>query len=156
MEDWRAARRGPPMRSGASDRRSRDGPAGFLGHASSDAFRTALIDMRWFWLELAGRLASPSWLGIEAFLYWNAMRRRARIGLADPVVANRFLLWTVASATGLLCLLTSVPPHYLPAHHWLLELDLFVFSAAGIATAAAYWLAFFPPGRYRRWLEAPA
>ena len=40
--------------------------------------------------------------------------------------------------------------------HPLLEADLFFFAAFGVATAAAYWLAFFPTRRYRRWVEASA
>ena len=83
--------------------------------------------------------------------YWRRMRRRAALGLGDPLVTNRFGLWALASATGVVCLLTSVPPLYLPAGSALLLADLVVFGAAGVATASLYWLAFFPPARYRSW-----
>lgn len=126
---------------------------GFVGHALSGAFQTAIAERQWFLVELAGRLASPAWLGGEAFLYWRSMRRRVALGLAEPVVANRFLLWVLASIAGVVCLLTSVPPLYMSADNPFLVLDLLVFAAAGVGTATAYWLAFFPPARYRRWVE---
>ena len=128
----------------------------FAGHASSGAFETAVMRPLWFWIELLGRVASPAWLGTESFLYWRAMQRRVRIGLADPVVANRFLLWAIASATGILCLFTSIPPLYMSEESLLLQADLFIFAAFGLATAAAYWLAFFPTRGYKRWVEASA
>jgi hypothetical protein len=33
---------------------------------------------------------------------------------------------------------------------------LWVLALFGVVTAALYWLAFFPPVAYRRWLLAPA
>lgn len=130
--------------------------AGFLGHLASGAFEGGAIRSEWFLLELTGRLASPAWLGLEAFWYWRALRRRAALGLAEPVLVNRMLLWTVASATGVLCLLTSVPPRFLGPAHPILAFDMLVFAVTGIATATAYGLAFFPPEAYRRWIEGRA
>ena len=36
-----------------------------------------------------------AWASFESFRYWRAMRKREALGLADPVVTNRFLLWTL-------------------------------------------------------------
>ena len=47
------------------------------------------------------RVAPYYWLAAESLSYWSAARRRVRIGLADPLVTNRFLLlglWAVAWA----------------------------------------------------------
>ncbi len=126
---------------------------GFLGHASSGAFQTGVVEPHWFWVELLGRIASPAWLGIESCHYWLAMRRRVQIGLGDPVLTSRFLLWALASAAGILCLLTSVPPLYFPAGHPILEAGQLLFAAAGITAVSGYWLAFFPTASYRRWAE---
>jgi hypothetical protein len=125
----------------------------FIGHFWSGAFTTAAVQPLWFWIEFIGRLASPTWLGIEAALYWMAMRRRLAIGLGDAIVANRFALWALASASGVVFLFTSVPPLYVTDGLWI-ALDLTLFALAGISTAAAYWLAFFPPATYARYVEA--
>jgi len=82
------------------------------------------------------------------------MRKRQALGLADPVVTNRFLMWGVGAAlaslgTGIAtvtALLTDVSP---------LESAAIVgsSSAHGFAAAIAIWLAFLPPAPYQRWLR---
>jgi hypothetical protein len=44
------------------------------------------------WLRSAALL----WGGLESLRYWTRLRRRIAIGLADPTVLRRFLLWGVA------------------------------------------------------------
>jgi len=127
----------------------------YVGHSFSGAFVTGAVAPTWFWLEFVGRMISSAWLGFEAFLYYQTMRRRVVIGLAEPIVANRFLLWAIASCTGLLFLATSVPPMYM-TEGFLVEIDIFVFAIAGLATAGAYWLAFFPPNAYREFITRTA
>ena len=39
-----------------------------------------------------------AWTALESFRYWNLLRRRVPLGLADPLVANRFFLWGVFGA----------------------------------------------------------
>jgi hypothetical protein len=129
--------------------------AGYIGHFSSGAFSTGVVEPLWFWVEFLGRIVSASWLGAEAFLYFGAMRRRVALGLAEPILANRFLLWTIASCTGVVFLCTSVPPMFL-TEGLLVEIDMYLFAAAGLATASAYWLAFFPPAAYRKFVERNA
>ncbi len=127
----------------------------YLGHAASGAFSTGVVQHLWFWIELLGRLMSPIWLGIEAFVYYRAMRRRVALALAEPIAANRFLLWTIASMTGIVVLLSSVPPLYV-IDDALLAIDLVIFALAGVATGAIYWLAFFPTAGYCRFVERRA
>ena len=40
-----------------------------------------------------------AWGGFEALRYFFLLRRRQALGLADPVVTNRFLLWAIADWT---------------------------------------------------------
>ena len=40
------------------------------------------------------------WGASEAFAYWARLRKRERLGLADPVLANRFLMWGVSAAAA--------------------------------------------------------
>ncbi len=44
------------------------------------------------------RVVPTIWACAESIGYWRRMRRRVGLGLADPVVANRFALWGVWTA----------------------------------------------------------
>jgi hypothetical protein len=54
----------------------------------------------------AARLIPTYWACLESLRYWLRMRRREALGLADPVVTNRFLLWAIW--TGALSALPSI------------------------------------------------
>ena len=53
-------------------------------------------------------------------------------------------------------LTTSIAPIVLGRTHPVAIVALVVFSFTGAATAACYWLAFFPPEAYRRRVRARA
>lgn len=127
---------------------------GYAVHGLTGTFEAGLMARGAFWLEFLGRVASPLWLGGEAWGYWLRMRRRARIGLSDALLQNRFLLWTLASLTGVLLLATSAVPLYVQPGTPLSDLNLAAFGLLGLTTASFYWLAFFPPRAYRRWVIA--
>ena len=132
--------------------------AGLWGLAAAGAFATAEIPVLWFWVDLTGRLGASCWLSFEGAHYYGMMKRRLRLGLGDPLVANRFLLWAWSGVASIVLLLTSVPPIFLDAdtHRTLLGVDLFVFSAAGIGVSTLYLLIFLPPAAYRRRLLSAA
>jgi len=44
------------------------------------------------------RIVPTAWAFFESFRYWRAMKKRGALGLADPVVTNRFLLWSIWTA----------------------------------------------------------
>lgn len=108
----------------------------------------------WFWVEQIGRVCASCWLVAEGARYHGMMRRRLALGLADPLVTNRFLLWTLAGIASIVFMLTAVPPMFLDPHQHelLLVIDLVVFSVAGVAVSVLYLLAFLPPRAYRRLL----
>ena len=110
----------------------------------------------WFWLELAVRVVSPIWLTWESLGFWSQMRRRSAIGLADPLVADRFLLWASGALSGLVMLICSVPPQILPREHPLQSVSLLLLALMGLAATASYWFAFFPPEWYRSRVAARA
>ena len=52
------------------------------------------------------RLIPTSWAFYESYGYWRSMRRRETLGLADPILTNRFLLWSIW--TGAVTLLPMI------------------------------------------------
>lgn len=133
--------------------------AGWLGSAASGAFETGSYRNGWFLLLNAGMLAVNLWAAIEPLAYHARLKKRIRLGLAEPLVVDRFLLWGVGSLTraGLVVLG--------PISEWaLLHLEgdarltftavgMAVISALGLATSLAYWLTFNPTSAYVRWVE---
>lgn len=105
----------------------------------------------WIPLGLAARGLAPTWMAFECFRFHAQLRRRVRIGLADPLVMQRVGLWGLAMAA---CALAYVVPiaHRLiygtgiREHLWAIS----AVSALAMVTAVSLWIAFFPPRRYRQ------
>jgi hypothetical protein len=96
------------------------------------------------------------WTAWESLRYHGLMRRRVRLGLADPVVCERFLLWGVMAlcvAAGVLvnsvALALRTPILESPA-------ILLASSLTGLAQALLLVLAFHPPRAYLAWVRARA
>lgn len=110
------------------------------------------------WAGAAGRSAVFVWMAVEAFASYFASRRRARIGLGNVLVQNRLLLWGI-SAVVMGTISISATLLYLTASD---TVDATLkqnqagdfYGALAALASVALWLAFFPPKRYRRWLEA--
>jgi hypothetical protein len=107
----------------------------------------------WLLVGMLGYAGSFLWTAVEGILQRRMALRRLALGLADPVVANRFLLWGLFGlmATGIntmsaLGVLLGADP----AESLLVLLPMGVLGAA--ATALMY-LAFFPPPWYVGWLR---
>jgi hypothetical protein len=101
------------------------------------------------WAPNLGILAAYGWSSFEPLRYHALMRRRVRIGIADPLVANRFLLWglgtlSVSAVTALHLVAQMLGAFELPPSL------VGVVSALVLVAAIAEWLAFFPPPAYRR------
>ncbi len=112
----------------------------------------------WYWSGFAARLLCFGWAALESLRYWAMMRRRARLGLAEPLLANRFLLWALAAA-GAFAIWAVVGWNLLQGSNQptggLFENDAaLLVSGFGLASALALWLAFFPPLAYRRRFDA--
>lgn len=110
---------------------------------------------RWYLTRGVLQVGCLLWGAAEAVLYWDKMKRRARLGLADPTVTNRFLLWGIAAgAAGLgtavgvtFQLATGIPAAEVPGL-------LLSSSLHGMVAAVAMWLAFLPPTAYTSWLAS--
>lgn len=106
-----------------------------------------------YWTAFAGRALPFAWSAAESWLYHARLRRRLAIGLADPVVTDRFRLWAintsaVTAAFGvfgiavLMELPVSTSPNVLASS-----------SIAGLVASVSMWLAFLPPRWYLRRFE---
>ena len=77
------------------------------------------------------------------------------VGLADPLVTNRFLLWTLASATATASIWIVNVPAFLGVGIEagqtanITTLCMLATASLGTATVGIYWLTFFPPAWYR-------
>ena len=97
-----------------------------------------------------------AWLGSEGLCAWWRSRRRVALGLSDPIVSNRLLMWGLFGvSTTLLCLvlaavqLSGQPTATSPTAQ-------FAQALLGVASSAAVTLAFFPPPAYLALLRRPA
>jgi len=126
---------------------------GYIGCAASGAFWHGRPEGLWFWLLYSGFTAASLWTLSEPLLYFAALRKRLRLGLAEPLVVDRFLLWGVGSvarfamlAIGAFSMLSmSGDTSDLAA----IAAPTFLASGlAGIVVAVSYGLAFFPPRSY--------
>ncbi len=103
------------------------------------------------WLEAAAILVY-SWTAYEGFRCWEQARRRLALGLADPLVVNRFLLW---GWIGAFALVSVAPAFFISLAGGDGTTSVFArlgTGFGGLACAIAMQLAFLPPAAYRRWI----
>lgn len=120
-------------------------------------FRTAFGNEPGYMLRSFIQVGCLLWGSAEALRWWRMLRRRMRLGLAEPVVTNRFFLWGlgagaagVGTAIGIAAqMVTGVPSMEIP---WV----TFSSSLHGLTAAVAMWFAFLPSARYLRFIETRA
>jgi hypothetical protein len=105
-----------------------------------------------FWWTLVVSTPIYSWGAFETLSLGLVLRKRARLGLADPLVVNRTMKWGISY--GMVAVSTLVAfaarlqyGHPPPAWASALGSGLLVAAAGGI------WFAFFPPAFYRARLK---
>ena len=114
---------------------------------------------------ILSRLLIIGWACFESTTHAIKMKKRRALGLADPVVANRFVLWAIW--TGVLAALPIVVLIARLSGALVFATDgtgmtastrvMFAFIASGAMLAAvAVALAFFPPKRYQAWVRGGA
>lgn len=101
-------------------------------------------------------IASYFWGGFESFRYYAMMRKRQALGMADPVVVNRFLLWGLVMVFSFLS--TAVPTiASMRGIDVQASPPLMIATAlAGLACGCVMWLAFIPPRAFLERLRAQA
>jgi hypothetical protein len=107
-----------------------------------------------YWIQWAGYTVPCVWMTIEAMRCRRDSVRRARIGLADPIVMNRYLLFAFFGGFQVLACLSDIllTIEYATNQAASESADLLLgsFELAGIA---ALWLTFFPPEKYLDWVN---
>lgn len=127
---------------------------GLVWGAVQGSFRVDNTLSAAWWCEYAVIWTYSLWLVFESYRYWRLMRRRAELGLADPMVTNRFLLWGTGSlftflATGI----ASIPFVLVGSPERMADLapPIYVATAiTGVCSISCSYLAFLPPA----WFEA--
>jgi hypothetical protein len=129
----------------------------FAGRLAAGSYTLPLRLDAWSLLSSANVIACLLWGSFESLRYHARMRRRARLGLADPVLANRFLLWGLGiGSAGVGSLVGNVAMIATGSGPGDLDGLTLSNSLFGLASAVLMWIAFLPPAAYRRWLEARA
>ena len=115
------------------------------------------ISNSWFWFEWIASALPFGWIGAEAFLQYRSGRRRVRVGLLEPIVCNRFLLWMIVGLLQLSVFLVTLAQYaeYEATGIWAAWSDI-TLGTLEIATIGAIWLVFFPPAVYCRWIDDAA
>ena len=93
-----------------------------------------------------------AWTAIEGLRHYRMMRRRLVLGLAEPVVTNRFLLWGLTGVVSMVW--NSVASSALLAGASLVShpVPVLAISLGGLVSAVLLVLIFMPPTWYARWV----
>jgi hypothetical protein len=111
----------------------------------------------WYWPERLANTVPTAWMAIEGFIHYAKARPRRRLGLCDPLVCNRFLLWGLAGALWVVLELTILPQEigYEVKREFSAALGI-LSGFLEVAPVVLVWLAFFPPAFYRNWIAGCA
>jgi hypothetical protein len=108
------------------------------------------------WCSILATDVCYAWTAVESFRYYAVLRKRRALGLVEPLVANRLLLWGQMSLVTLSVLVvnnvSSLQRIDVLATPWIMACT----SLGGVVQAACLWLIFLPPQRYRAWVAAAA
>jgi len=133
---------------------------GLLGVALQTGFRADPVGSAAWMCRYAVIWTYPLWILVEALRYWSLMRRRVAVGLADPAVANRFLLWGGGSLFTALAIWSASVPLLAMGDPELLRAVTpparIATAIAGVISVTCSYLAFLPPAWYLRWIRGEA
>lgn len=131
--------------------------SGVGGSAMSGDWEGFTVSSGWYWLEWAGYTLPVAWACAEATREHIRARRRSRVGLCEPLVCNRLLLWACFSALQIAGNLISVGQYAAFERDGVFTAGWdYLYGASSISSLAMMWVAFFPPAFYRRWIERAA
>jgi len=111
----------------------------------------------WWWPEWLGETAAGVWLGVEGFHHYGMGRARVRLGLCEPIVGHRYLLWGFAGLFWTLLSFVAIGQYvdFWATQTWSAALE----NLAGLfdlTALAMVWLIYFAPAGYQRRINASA
>lgn len=109
----------------------------------------------WEWKNAIG-LVVYAWAAWEPGRYFLRLRRQVALGLADPVVADRFRLWSLGIGSALAINTMTLVCRLAGVNVMTATAPQLVIAILGTVAAVSVWVAFLPPAGYRRRLMARA
>jgi putative Ca2+/H+ antiporter (TMEM165/GDT1 family) len=108
----------------------------------------------WWWLEVVAFQITVIWMGVEGFHHYRMARQRMRLGLCEPLICNRYLLWGLTGLTWTIYQSAMIAQQieYERTQVWSTSMDTAV-AVLEFGALAMISLVFFPPGFYRRWIN---
>ncbi len=130
---------------------------GVGGSAMGGDWEGFSISSGWFRLEWVGYTLPFGWASSEAFAHYRRARRRVRLGLCDPLVCNRYLLWALFGMLQVCLSLVLLPQYanYETTNQFTAMWDA-LYGAIEIVSLVMIGLVFFPPDFYQRWINGNA
>ena len=115
------------------------------------------VDHPGFWCEWLGYTIPFAWLAGDALAGHLRARLRMRIGLIEPLVANRYLLWGLFAVlqVAISLVLIAMYVEYADDGAFSVWADA-VVGGLEMTSIGLLYLVFFAPHAYRRWLGAQA
>jgi hypothetical protein len=96
------------------------------------------------------------WPAAESLGYYVKLRRRQTLGLADPVVVNRFLLWGIACASSVFIAFVNVGAALAGRNIMEFQPAMIISATLGVMNSTLLILAFLPPAPYLRFVRRRA
>jgi hypothetical protein len=97
------------------------------------------------------------WVSLESLRYHALMRKRQALGLADPVVTNRFFVWGAGEGVASLVVLALVAVTLGRAQISAADpVTSCLVTLAGLVNTLVWWLTFTPPTAYLQWVRKVA
>jgi hypothetical protein len=127
---------------------------GIGGSALGGDWEGFSISNRWFWLEWVGYTIPFGWAGSEAFVQYRRARRRVRLGVCDPLVCNRLLLWALFGSVQVCAGLVILPQYseYETTSQFTATWDT-LMGGLEFVSVTLIGLVFFAPAFYQRWIN---
>ncbi|MDX1650492.1 MAG: hypothetical protein R3263_11625, partial [Myxococcota bacterium] len=122
-----------------------------VGGAAAGAESFQRMDSPWYWANFVGHAGAFVWSAVAGLRQHGLARRRQALGLAEPVVTNRFLLWGLFGVFATTLLVVGALGTGFAENPLQPPLGVaLTISVLGIGASTCMWLAFFPPEAYLR------
>ncbi|MDP6977730.1 MAG: hypothetical protein QF570_03895 [Myxococcota bacterium] len=95
-----------------------------------------------------------TWMFVEGITQFAKAKKREALGLSDPIVTNRFLLFSLSGGFAALNTLVSLLLHANGMTPFTHPAGAACFATGSTVGGTALFLAFLPPARYVAWIQA--